>query len=87
MESGVASSDVQSAVSETQGFNPASLLLPPGVAIPKAMRPLLDYLTLSISQAIISRMWTGLYSIHRYSLDFSEYGWFFGGGESSVIST
>ena len=29
MESGVASSDVQSAVSETQGFNPASLLLPP----------------------------------------------------------
>jgi hypothetical protein len=29
MESGVASSDVQSAVSETQGVNPASLLLPP----------------------------------------------------------
>jgi hypothetical protein len=58
-----------------------------GVAIPKAMRPLLDYLTLSISQAIISRTWTGLYPIHRYSLDFSEYGWFFGGGESSVMST
>jgi len=29
MESGVASSDVQSAVSETQGVNPASLFLPP----------------------------------------------------------
>jgi hypothetical protein len=29
MESGAASSDVQSAVSETKGVNPASLLLPP----------------------------------------------------------
>jgi hypothetical protein len=48
-----------------------------GMAISKAMRPLLDYLTLSISQAIISRTWTGIYSIHRCSLDFSVYGWLF----------
>jgi hypothetical protein len=77
MESGVASSDVQSAVNETQGVNPAPYYYLLGMAISKAMRPHLDYLTLSISPAIISRTWTGLYSIHRYSLDFSVCGWFF----------
>jgi hypothetical protein len=55
--------------------HPYSYLL--GMAISKAMRPLLDYLTLSISRAIIRRTWTGLYLIHRYSLDFSVCGWFF----------
>jgi hypothetical protein len=45
MESGAASSDVQSAVSETKGVNPASLLLPPSngyIQSDKAAFELLD---------------------------------------------